>query len=99
MWGVAATVHIVTLQCRRGYERNHRQRRGNWDSAHFGIMEESKKMRILIADRDATSRQMISSVVMEMGHDVVIFSGQLQSIEGPASKGEAQIAFIDHAVP
>jgi len=56
-------------------------------------------MKILIADRDATSRQMISSVVMEMGHDVVIFSGQLQSIDGPGSKGEAQIAFVDLAVP
>ena len=56
-------------------------------------------MKILIADRNAKSRQMISSAVIALGHDVVIFTGQLEAIEAPGAKGEAQIAFVDHAVP
>ena len=56
-------------------------------------------MKIFIKDSNPVSRELLSSTLLKMVHDVRVISEPLQVCEGFAAKGEAQIAILDHAVP
>jgi diguanylate cyclase (GGDEF)-like protein len=56
-------------------------------------------MKILIKDSNSTSRHVLCSTLLKMGHDVRVISNPLQESGSFFVKGEAQIALLDHAVP
>jgi DNA-binding response OmpR family regulator len=56
-------------------------------------------MKILIADSHGPSRQLLSSRLVELGHDVTVISERLHEVEELSTLGEARIALLDHSVP
>ena len=52
-------------------------------------------MKILIKDSDSTSRHLLSSTLLRMGHEVRVISEPLQECEGLFVEGQAQIALLD----
>ena len=56
-------------------------------------------MKILIKDSNATSRYLLSSAILRMGHEVRVITEPLLEWESFSLKGEPQIALLDHAAP